>query len=194
MDGGGLWGIIGTGGASTTGDVELLEFRMPLHFERHELHVDSACPGRWRGSPGTVLEFEIVGHRAQVSHVGDGTKFPAASRRGGGSPRDQEDRIHKKFIVHQDGQREPIPMHSLRDVQAGERVLCFLPGGGGLEPALDRDPQSVAVDVAAGFVSRESARDEYGVLLDQATCEVDTDATSALRARLPGAHDPGISP
>jgi N-methylhydantoinase B len=190
MDGGGLWGIVGTGGASTTGDVELLEFRMPLHFEQHELQVDSACPGRWRGSPGAVLEFEVVDHRAQVSHVGDGTKFPAASRRGGGSPRDRADRVHKKFIIHRDRRREPIPMHSLRDVEAGERVLCFLPGGGGLEPASDRDPQSVALDVAAGLVSVESAREEYGVLLDEATSKVDTDATSALRARLSGAHGP----
>ena len=33
MDGGGLWGIVSTGGGSTIGDIELLEFRMPLHLQ-----------------------------------------------------------------------------------------------------------------------------------------------------------------
>jgi N-methylhydantoinase B len=168
MDGGGLWGTIPTGGASTTGDIELLEFRLPLHFAQHELRRDSACPGRWRGALGAVVEFEVIDHQAQVSHVGDGTTFPSPSRLGGGSPRDVNERVHRKFILRRDGRHEPIPMHSLRDVEAGERVLCFLPGGGAVGLASERDPLAVAHDLAADFVSAESAWGEYGFKEDGA--------------------------
>jgi N-methylhydantoinase B len=184
FDGGGLWGTIPTGGASTTGDIELLEFRLPLHFERHELRCDSACPGRWRGAVGAVAEFEVVGHRAVLAHVGDGTRFPPPSRLGGGSARDIEERVHRKFVIRRDGSSDPIPLHSLKEADAGERILCLLPGGGGVGPALERDPALVARDVAAGFVSLESAREEYGVVIAPGTGGADIAATAELRERL----------
>jgi N-methylhydantoinase B len=182
MDGGGLWGIIGTGGASTVGDIELLEFRMPLHFERHELQADSACPGTWRGALGAVLEFEPVDHRAELSHVGDGTKFPAPSRLGGGSPADAGMRVHRKFVLRGDGTGEEIPLHSVMHADAGERIVCLLPGGGGVGPAFERDAGLVARDAAHGFLTLESAREEYGVVLDGQTLAVDEAATESLRA------------
>ena len=183
LDGGGLFGIVSTGGGSTTGDVELLEFRLPLHFERHELAIDSACPGRWRGALGAELEFELVDHAAELAHVGDGTRFPASSRLGGGSPRDPDRRVHRKEVVRHGGQREPIPLHSLVAAAAGERVRAFLPGGGGVGPACERDPALVAADVRAGFVSPESALEEYLVILDRTTLEPDLAATALLRRR-----------
>ena len=47
-------------------------------ISRHELTRDSAMPGRWRGAPGAVLELEIVGRRATVTHYGDGVKIPTS--------------------------------------------------------------------------------------------------------------------
>ncbi len=161
-DGGGLWGVVSTGGGSSTGDIELLELRTPLHFQRHELATDSASPGRWRGFPGAVLEFEVIGHRAQLAHVGDGTRLPAASRLGGGSARDSEVRVHQKFVLRSDGTREPIPLHSIGFAEAGERVLCLLPGGGAVGHPHDRDPALVAQDVEYGYVSSAAAAEEYG--------------------------------
>jgi N-methylhydantoinase B len=161
-DGGGLWGVIPTGGAATTGDIELLEVRMPLHFVRHELRADSACPGRWRGFPGSVVEFEVLGHDALLAHAGDGTRFPPPSRLGGGAERDAEERVHRKWLVRRDGTREPIAMHTLTTARDGERVVCLIPGGGGVGPARERSAAEVARDVEAGFVSAESAASEYG--------------------------------
>jgi N-methylhydantoinase B len=186
-DGGGLWGVIPTGGAATTGDIELLEVRMPLHFVRHELRADSACPGRWRGFPGSVVELEVLGHDALLAHAGDGTRFPPPSRLGGGSPRDAEDRVHRKWIVRSDGRREPVGLHSLTTARAGERVLCLIPGGGGVGSPLERPPELVAHDVESEFVSVERAREEYGVAVDRATFAVDGDETARLRARPAGA-------
>ena len=55
------------------------------------------------------------------------------------------------------------------------------PGGGGFGPAFERDPALVATDVRLGFVSRENATAQYGVVLaDDGT--VDSDATQSARA------------
>jgi N-methylhydantoinase B len=164
LDGGGLWGVVSTGGGSSTGDIELLELRTPLHFHRHELATDSASPGRWRGFPGASLEFEVVGHRAQLAHVGDGTRLPAASRLGGGSPADSERRVHQKFVLRGDGTREPIPLHSITFAEAGERVLCLLPGGGAVGDPRDRDPALVERDIRYGYVSATVGAAEYDAL------------------------------
>jgi len=57
-------------------------------------------------------------------------------------------------------------------------------GGGGFGSPLERAPGKVREDVFQGYVSREAARDLYGVVIDPATGEVDEPATEALRARM----------
>jgi N-methylhydantoinase B len=182
LDGGGLWGIISTAGAASTGDIELLEVRLPLHFHRHELSADSACPGRWRGAIGAALEFEAVDHDAVLTHVGDGVRLPSVSRLGGGSPRDGEVRVHRKQIRHASGEVEMIGLHTRKTLHGGERVECVIPGGGGIGRPGDRAVEAVVRDVEAGTVSAAAALEEYGVALaDDLT--VDAARTAELRAR-----------
>jgi len=57
-------------------------------------------------------------------------------------------------------------------------------GGGGYGSPLERDPQAVLDDVLDEYISAESARDVYGVVIDPATRQVDLAATQAARARL----------
>jgi len=54
-------------------------------------------------------------------------------------------------------------------------------GGGGWGDPLDRPAERVARDVAGGFVSAESAREDYGVILG-GDGRVDAAATAELRA------------
>ena len=181
-DGGGLWGVVPTGGASQTGDVELLEVRMPLHFHQHQLATDSACPGRWRGAMGADLEFSVVGHTAQLAHVGDGTLFPPPSRLGGGSEHDAEHRVHLKALRQADGSLDEVRLHTIREVTPDTPIYVRLPGGGAVGDPFERDPQAVAHDVLLGFVSPDRARDEYGVVVDRNTGKVDETETAARRA------------
>ena len=57
-------------------------------------------------------------------------------------------------------------------------------GGGGWGDPLTRDPERVLEDVQDEFVSRQSAQDDYGVVIDQAGMSVDHAATASLRATL----------
>ena len=68
-----------------------------------------------------------------------------------------------------------------------QRVLDYAPGeDGGLADPLRRDPARVAEDVRNGFVSREAARDDYGVVFLGGGFSVDEPATEALRGAKTG--------
>ena len=55
-----------------------------------------------------------------------------------------------------------------------------MPGGGGFGEPHQRDPARVAADVADGLVSREAAREVYGVVVTE-DGEVDEAGTAGLR-------------
>jgi N-methylhydantoinase B len=55
-------------------------------------------------------------------------------------------------------------------------------GGGGFGDPLDRPLEDVRHDVKQGYVSIDSARDHYAVVVDPETFALDADATAALRA------------
>ena len=57
-------------------------------------------------------------------------------------------------------------------------------GGGGWGSPLARDPQLVLEDVLDEYVTLEAARDDYGVVIDAASLQVDAAKTAALRAQL----------
>ena len=62
-------------------------------------------------------------------------------------------------------------------------------GGGGWGDPLARDPVRVRQDVGRGFVTVRSALEDYGVVLEPATLEVDKQATDHERARRAGPVD-----
>jgi N-methylhydantoinase B/oxoprolinase/acetone carboxylase alpha subunit len=51
-------------------------------------------------------------------------------------------------------------------VAEDDRVRLALPGGGGCGHPYERDPGHVLADVVDGYVSIESARDDYGVAVE----------------------------
>jgi N-methylhydantoinase B len=69
-------------------------------------------------------------------------------------------------------------------MRGGERVSHRQAGGGGWGDPLKRPPGAVADDVRNDKVSVAAAREEYGVVLNEETLEVDEAATRALRSRL----------
>ena len=58
-----------------------------------------------------------------------------------------------------------------------------LPGAGGWGDPLERDAQSVAWDVVEELVSREGARQHYGVVL-KSDLSLDVEATNKLRQEM----------
>jgi N-methylhydantoinase B len=74
-----------------------------------------------------------------------------------------------------------------RALAAGEVFVVESGGGGGFGVPWERDPALVASDVQAGYVSRQSALEEYGVVLGPSG-RLDKAATDQQRAELAAAH------
>ena len=80
---------------------------------------------------------------------------------------------------------EPFRGKTVQTVPPGERLYAKLPGGGGFGDPRARDATDVADEVRAGLVSVVSARDVYGVVVDEAG-SLDEAGTTALRAKNTG--------
>ena len=65
-----------------------------------------------------------------------------------------------------DAPKRDIGKRTVYRPELHEVIRLWSGGGGGYGDPFTRDPAAVARDVAAGLVSRERARDVYGVAID----------------------------
>jgi N-methylhydantoinase B len=84
-------------------------------------------------------------------------------------------------IALKSGKALPPKAHS--SVPANDRLIVSMPGGGGYGDPHKRPAAKVAKDVARGLVSKQSARDHYGVAL-KADGSVDEAETAELRTKV----------
>jgi len=69
-------------------------------------------------------------------------------------------------------------------LKEGDIVRVERPGGGGFGDPLDRNPEDVLKDVSEKYVSLESAREIYGIGINEVTMKIDEQETASLRSRL----------
>jgi N-methylhydantoinase B len=74
----------------------------------------------------------------------------------------------------------PQPASAGVELAPGQTIVSVSSGGGGYGPPWQRDPERVAHDVREGWVSRERAREVYGVEVDERG-EVVVEATRERR-------------
>lgn len=93
---------------------------------------------------------------------------------------------YQRYVwIHLDGTLEDLRSKCGYHFSEGDLIRLFTPGGGGLEPAIERDPAAVIDDVVQGYIDRERARDSYGVVINQSG-SLDEDATVQLRDSMKG--------
>ena len=76
-----------------------------------------------------------------------------------------------------------LPPKASSSITVGERLRISMPGGGGYGDQHKRPAERVADDVERGLVSKQSARDHYGVAL-KADGSVDAAETAKLRTKV----------
>jgi N-methylhydantoinase B len=156
---------------------EVIESISPVVMHKREFRPDSEGPGRHRGGLGQEMELGVRSHSPWVlSAMYDRTRCPARGIRGG-SP-------GAAGAVRTADGRELHPKRQQR-MDAEERVVLSLPGGGGYGDPLEREPCLVARDVADGLVSAKRAREVYNVALTRdrhGNCVVDEEETARMRA------------
>ena len=164
--------------------MEVWERRYPVRFHRYELVENSAGPGKWRGGLGTTRHLELT-LPTVLTAIADRHVLPPTGLFGGGTGmvnrfsilRDDQDRTFKEWF----GIPSPSKFSNM-PTRVGDVLAVTQGGGGGYGDPLERDPVLVEADVLEEYVSPESARIDYGVILDPITRKVDTPATMRERA------------
>ncbi len=156
---------------------EFMEMVFPMRLRRYALHEDSGGPGRFRGGCGVIREVELLADEAVVALRQDNIFFPPAGVNGGHAGRPGRCLVNPGRA----DERALAPMSDGNVIRKGDVVCLYTSGGGGWGDPLDRPLERVRRDVAGGFVSVESAREDYGVAVD-ARGVVDEAETARLRA------------
>jgi len=170
--------IFPANGANTP--VEIFESDTPLTVEKRELIPDSAGPGKMKGGLGRRVVFRVPDDEyAPIPPVNLGIqsgrfRYPPEGLFGG------KDGSRARFLIN----GEPGNSYGLTQVGPGDVVTMDAAGGGGFGDPFEREPELVENDVADGYVSIESAKEDYGVVIDPETLKADVDASEKLRASL----------
>jgi N-methylhydantoinase B len=151
-------GMIDASGGVLDQDYEMFEQHTPHRLIKHELLIDSAGAGQWRGGLGVETIFEIGSDDTQVVTFGDGDFEPAFGLFGGASGS-----LNFIRLTYPDGKVitpknkdliAAVPRGTIYHQQAG--------GGGGYGNPKKRDRAKLMDEVRDGLISPAAARERYG--------------------------------
>lgn len=162
--------------------IEVLERQHPIRIEDYGLIKDSCGAGEFRGGLGVRRSFHLLADNAGLQLRSDRTKF-APYGLAGGCP----GRMTQNWLVDSSGTRRPLPGKVTMPIKKGDIVVHEQAGGGGFGAPQRRDPQIVLMDFLDDKVSREHARNQYGVVFDGDGRSVDWEETERLRKAMGGA-------
>jgi len=156
--------------------VEAVESEFPVRVESYGLAQDSGGAGTFRGGLGVRRQWRILGEESVINLRTDRFKFS--------SPGIFDAKpAHPSAASLQSGNAAPTPLTSkvagLR-LKKGDVLTMEFGGGGGWGDPKGRAVERVREDVERGYVSREAAREDYGVVFAD-DLSVDTAATARLR-------------
>ncbi len=138
--------------------VEIFEAAFPVLFTQWALRPDSGGPGRHRGGLGAVYEIEVLADAADLAVLGERCTFAPPGVLGGrpGAP-------NRILYDTEDGRRSPEMAAKLFGavLKRGQKVRILSPGGGGFGPPGERRRETVARDVALGYISAAAAARDY---------------------------------
>jgi N-methylhydantoinase B len=184
---GAIWGTDGwhagqspicAGGLSYP-EIEICESKYPAIWKRWEIITDSAGAGKWRGGAGMESTFLLEADEMTLCHHGNGFRtFPSPAVAGGKKPLKHS----RQILFRSNGEKEEGG-GKLYVLRMGETQACYCMGGCGVGDPLERDSESVRLDVIDGIVSLDNARELYGVVLNPKTLKVNKAQTEKLRLK-----------
>jgi N-methylhydantoinase B len=168
-------------------EIEIAESIYPIIWEKWEWAKDSGAPGKWRGGCGVdnVWVADCDPQPINLAYAAEPFDYEVAPAIDGG----RIPKPNSKMLILADGTEESpeqVRKTMLYRLQTGDKSIDYVMGGAGVGNPLERDIDAVRHDVRDELVSVESAKNDYGVIIDPATIEVNIEATEELRKQLKG--------
>ena len=174
--------------------IEILETTFPIRYDEFSLLNDSGGPGKFRGGLGITYLWYLTSSDCILSSEGDRNRFSPFGVYGGLPPKPlpcghascTKVRIGDKGFEHAmqiSAATSPSKWANIH-IKRGDALETIITGGGGFGEPFDRDPEMVLRDVVNDYVTVESARTQYRVVIDQAQMKIDRRATARLREQL----------
>jgi N-methylhydantoinase B len=159
------------------GPIEINESEFPLRITRFSVTADSGGAGKFRGGMGSTRDYLALQDASVPVRSLKGSfrgKMPPWGIFGGASAKIGD--VFLNGVQVADGVREV-------NLKSGDVVRVQTNAGGGFGDPFERDPERVLGDVLDRYVSIDSARENYGVVIDPDRRVVDIEATTELRAK-----------
>jgi N-methylhydantoinase B len=161
--------------------MEFIEHEFPVRMLRYAIHQDSGGAGKLRGGCGVVRDIQVLAPQVILGTRMNNVKSQSWGVKGGKSGK------AGRFIINPGTahERQVAPFGDNVELHAGDILRVMTAGGGGWGNPAARDPLQVLQDVKDGFVSLDSARDEYGVVIEADTWKIDWRQTQESRRAMP---------
>lgn len=163
---------------------EFTETRFPILVEKLGLWADSGGAGTFRGGLGYEKEYRMLVDCSTIV-TADRVRLGCYGVNGG--------QAGQPFGAYVDAEGRNEKLGGLVDnepIKAGEILRVRTTGGGGWGDPLERDMAAVLHDVMQGKVTRDGARNDYGVIITDGPDgpQIDENATQKLRADIRAAR------
>jgi N-methylhydantoinase B len=165
-------------GDTHNGPSEQTEAKYPVLVESYRLRQDSGGPGEHRGGLGTEMVIQALSPLTLDTRI-ERMHCPPWGLEGGDSG------AGNGAGIRRNGEwQENLPNAKLvgTRLRAGDAFRLSAGGGGGFGNPLERPLELVEEDVIEGYVSADSARDDYKVAIDS-TGRVHAQETARLRQK-----------
>jgi len=159
--------------------IEAIEGIYPIRFLKYELRRDCEGPGKWRGGVGVERSWMLLAPSATLSILAERNKFPPW-----GLYKGKPGAKGEYLIIKRDGSKAKLKSKCTVEMSQGDTFVVRTPGGGGYGDPLERKPELVLRDAINDLVSLDSARNDYGVIIESKTMKIDWKATEKLREKM----------
>jgi N-methylhydantoinase B len=155
--------------------VEVTEAEQPIRIEAYEFVPDKAGPGKFRGGVPFRRDYHFLEEEGILQVRSDRHTIPPYGLYGGRPGKPSQNWLNPGT------ENRPLPSKLTMTIRKGEVFRHEVAGAGGYGDPLERDPAAVARDVRNEVVSRDAARADYGVVIDDEG-RIEAQATERLRA------------
>jgi len=173
----GEFAIPNPGGNLTNQPIEMIEAHYPIEVSRYGMIPNSGGPGRFRGAPAFVREYRMLADETMVVLRSDRRRHLPYGL-GGGQPG-----TPSWTLVNPGPGQKVVPVMPMGPVvlKKGD-VFCHVSAGGaGHGEVLDRDQELVLDDLIEQRISRDYAKQVYGVVFTADGSAVDSEKTAKQR-------------